>query len=159
MGHSIGLHLDSEDRVIQSESDLEKYLIQDRRMLEDFFDVEIKVFSFHNPTPFLLDNYRQWSYGGLINTYADYFQKEVGYCSDSNGYWRHRRLYDVLEKAEDSHLQVLTHPEWWQENTMSPKERIERCIQQRALRNWQYYDSTLKAAERLIIDWEDERKI
>jgi hypothetical protein len=45
----------------------------------------------------------------------DYFRQEVGYCSDSNGYWRVRRLEDVLREAKDERLQVLTHAEWWPE--------------------------------------------
>ena len=36
----------------------------------------------------------------MINTYAKYFKENVEYCSDSNGYWRYKRLEDFLNLFE-----------------------------------------------------------
>jgi hypothetical protein len=82
-------------------------------------------------------------YGGLINCYSKYFKTSVSYCSDSNGYWRFRRLRDVLETATDSCLQVLTHPELWQETVLSPRERVFRSIYGRANKALFEYDNVL----------------
>jgi hypothetical protein len=67
----------------------------------------------------------------------------VAYCSDSNGYWRFRRLYDVLNEKKDYRLQVLTHPEWWQEKPMPARQRFFRCVYGRANANMQNYDEGL----------------
>ena len=43
----------------------------------------------------------------MINVYAKYFIENVEYCSDSDGYWRHKRLEDFL-CADYDKIQVLT---------------------------------------------------
>jgi hypothetical protein len=153
LGHRIGLHFDSHYYGINSEAQFAPLLRREKRILEEFFEQEIKVFSIHIPTPFTL-RCRQWQYAGLINTNADYFQTQVGYCSDSNGYWRFRRLEDVLQQATDERLQVLTHPEMWQDTVMSPKQRVYRCIEGRAEKTRQWYDAVLKESGRENIDWD-----
>ena len=62
------------------------------------------------------------------------------YVSDSNGYWRFERLPEVLAAGAHERLHVLTHPEWWQEEAMSPRERILRCIAGRARRRGDRHD-------------------
>ena len=62
---------------------------------------------------------------------------------ESNGFWRHRRLRDVLEAAEDERLHVLTHPVWWTPEPVSPRMRITRCIEGRAAKQHQWYDDLL----------------
>ena len=101
------------------------------------------AFSFHNP---ITENFKceKDYYGGLINCYSKKFKKDVSYCSDSNGYWRFHRLYDILFEAKDSCLQVLTHPAWWQEKALSPYERIKRCVDGRRLNTLEKYEKTLK---------------
>jgi len=152
LGFRFGLHFDTESYPIDSENDLTESLAHEKKVLEELLDTEITVFSFHNPTPEILKN-NKFQYAGMINTYAGYFREDVGYCSDSNGYWRNQRLRDVLEKAEDNRLQVLTHPVWWQETVMSPKERIWRGIDGRAERGKALYRARMERFGREIIDW------
>lgn len=147
LGHAIGLHFDRKFHGTASLSQLESQLVDERLMLRAMFGIDVSVFSFHDTDAFT-DQCRQWSYSGLVNTYADYFRKEVGYVSDSNGIWRHRRLEDVLTQAADERLQVLTHPAWWQDEPMSPRERVERCIAGRARSTGQFYDTGLSALGR-----------
>jgi hypothetical protein len=96
--------------------------------------------------------YGEPEYCGLVNTYADYFRSSVGYCSDSNGYWRYRRLEDVLTAAEDRSLQVLTHPSLWTDEVMSPRQRVLRCVNGRAEKAMAWYDHALKAGGRENVD-------
>lgn len=152
MGHGVGLHFDSHFYEIGSEASLDIYLTREKRILEELVGQPVRVFSFHRPSPFTLE-FRKWEYSGMINTYAEFFRKEVGYCSDSNGYWRHRRLEDVLRERADERLQVLTHPAWWQETAMSPRERIERCITGRADGTRKIYSAILAASGRPDLDW------
>lgn len=154
LGHSIGLHFEIESHNIASECDLEAALAAERRRLEDLFGVAVAAFSFHDPSPQAL-SWRKWRYAGMINCYAEPFQTNIGYCSDSNGYWRHRRLEDVLSAASDERLQVLTHAEWWQDEAMSPRRRLHCCIDAIAQRLKDRYDAGVKLAGRLNVDDDD----
>ena len=151
LGHTLGLHFDPHYYGVTTEPELERLLQREHRMAEELFEAPFPTFSFHIATPFT-QACRQWSYAGMINANADYFQSEVGYCSDSNGYWRFRRLEDVLSTAADARLQVLTHPEMWQDEAMSPRQRVERCIRGRADSTLQRYDDLLRRSGRVNVD-------
>lgn len=153
LGHHLGLHFDCKYYNIKNEEHLSSLLCWECGILEEIFDRKIGVFSFHNPTPEIL-KYGDFQYSGLINTYAEYFRKEIYYCSDSNGYWRFQRLEDILRKADADRLQILIHPEMWQETVMSPKERIYRCIEGRAEKAKSVYEKILRESNRENLDWE-----
>jgi len=72
-----------------------------------------------------------------------YFKQHYGCRSDSNGYWRFRRLREVLEVADDEKLHVLIHPSWWVPEPMSPRTRITRCIEGRVAKIARRYDQFL----------------
>lgn len=150
MGHEIGLHFEDTYYGIDSIEALEAHLEFEKQFLQKILGVEIHVFSFHNPNPFAL-GCEDWQYAGMINTYAGYFKTEVGYCSDSNGIWRVRRLENVLTDATDRCLQILTHPGWWQDVPMAPYERIKRAVQGRADNSLSWYKSFLSDHDRLNI--------
>lgn len=130
MGHKLGVHFDPTAYEIKEKADLEKYLKFEKDLLDSLFAVDVNVFSFHNPTNKIL-KFDDSKIAGMINTYAKIFNTQIGYCSDSNGYWRHDRLEDVIKNKKYKRLQVLTHPEWWQKKVMSPKERVQRCLEGR----------------------------
>lgn len=155
LGHRIQLHFDSSYYQINSIFHLEKYLQKESSFLQNIFEQEIDTFSFHNPSSFDLQC-ENLHYSGLINTYSNYFKKQVDYCSDSNGYWRHKRLEEVLEMHTHKRLQVLTHPEWWHENVYSPKEKVWKSIDERAEATKKFYIDLLEKNGRENIDWEDE---
>ncbi len=149
-GHAVGLHLDTADYHLADERDLDEPIAWESDMLERLLGHPVVAVSFHQPTPFLLGCQRA-RYGGRINTYAAHFQQQVGYVSDSNGYWRYRRLETVLTEGTDRALQVLTHPEWWTERAMSPAARIERCIAGRADAMRAYYRDDMSRAGRINV--------
>lgn len=151
-GHALGLHFDTHYYDVENREQLEEFLAREKRVIEDCFETEVRVFSFHIISA-ATERFGAMEYRGLINAYADYFRREVSYCSDSNGYWRHRRLEDVLQEATDPRLQVLTHPELWQDTVMSPKQRVHRCIAGRAEKTKRWYDDTLRMHGRENIDW------
>lgn len=142
LGHRIGLHFDSDYYDISSESELDDKVAYESGLLSDLFGQEINVFSFHNPNEFLLSCQKE-TYGGLINCYAKSFRDKVSYCSDSNGYWRFHRLQDFLVAKDKKHIQVLTHPGWWQETPMIARDRILRAAEGRAKALMQSYDALL----------------
>jgi len=154
MGHKLGLHFDTHFWGINSEDQLEKFISFDKELLENIFEIEIDVFSFHNNNEFTL----QWSknrIAGLINVYSSYF-KEMGYCSDSVGYWRYDRLEDILKPPlKFDRLQILIHPCWWQERALPPRQRIYNLIDDNNTYLKRLWDSTLKQFGAKNIDWEE----
>lgn len=151
LGHHLGLHFDNGFYSDLDLSSFEHWLRIEADILESVFDVSIKVFSFHNPTPFAIAS-TDLRYAGIINVTSSYFREDVTYCSDSNGYWRFRRLEDVLRDPQVKRLQVLTHPVWWQDEVMSPKQRILRCINGRAKKTIEGYDKLLMEFDRENVD-------
>lgn len=153
MGHQLALHFDPNfySSMLNQPEDLLSFLELERVTIEKFFRTEVCAFSWHNPD---IGNWLELGHdkiGGLINTYGSYFRENYGYCSDSNGYWRYRRLCDVLETAMDKKLQVLTHPGWWVPTAMSPRERISRCINGRAKNQSERYDQLLAENGRMNV--------
>lgn len=148
LGHDIGLHFDFGFYGKKSKAQLIDLIAQEAAYLEQLFQVRPVALSFHNPVAFTF-RLEADQYGGLINCYSKRFKTEVAYCSDSNGYWRFRRLYDVLNETKDPCLQVLTHPGWWQDKPMPPRQRIFRCVTGRARATMRKYDSDLAHNERL----------
>ena len=142
LGHSLGVHFDAEFYKTASESQLDDQISTEARLLENFFGVKPAAFSFHQPSEFHLSCEAEY-YGGLVNCYSERFKEQVPYVSDSNGYWRFRRLDDVLDQAQNRCLQVLTHPGWWQENPMPPRKRIFRSVYGRATAVMQKYDADM----------------
>jgi hypothetical protein len=142
LGHSLGLHFDGAFHGIADEAALDHLVTREASYLADLFGVRPVAFSFHNPVAEHLACEGD-RYGGLVNCYSRRFKTEVPYCSDSNGYWRFRRLYDVLSDGSDPCLQVLTHPGWWQETPMPPRRRIFRCAFGRARSMMRCYDQLL----------------
>jgi len=115
LGHSIGLHFDPSAYNFTTKVELEKHLMFEKEILEELFARIVMVFSFHNPEPNIL-KYDDYKIANMINAYSLYMKENYVYCSDSNGYWRHERLVDVLLTNEFDKLQILTHPVWWQKN-------------------------------------------
>lgn len=147
LGHDVGVHLDADFYHASSERDLQQPLRFESAVLAGAFGIEVQTFSFHNPNAFT-DTCRAESYAGLRNVYSAHFRTNVGYLSDSNGFWRHRALAEVLQEHSDTRLQVLTHPEWWQDEAMPPRARVERSVRGRADATLADYDRALDRAGR-----------
>jgi hypothetical protein len=152
-GHILGLHFDSHFWRIKTENDLEKYIAFDKNIIETYFEVNIKVLSFHNTNDFVLSCENE-NYAELINVYSKRFKTEVGYCTDSTGYWRYERLEDRMREAKDEFLQILIHDGMWQDEALPPRQRIFKVIDNRAEYLKFSYDSTLRKFGAKNIDWD-----
>ena len=148
LGHDIGLHFDAGFFGEVSEVQINDLIAREADYLTWLFNVKPVAFSFHNPDASTL-TFEANAYGGLLNCYSKRFKTEVPYCSDSNGYWRFKRLHDVLSEAKDPCLQVLTHPGWWQDKPMPPRQRIFRSALGRAAGIMRTYDEKLAQHGRL----------
>ena len=144
MGHHIGLHFDAAFHVVSDAAQLSSLVRDEADLLHNTFGTRPVAFSFHNPVETHL-RFDHEIYGGLVNCYSRRFKTEVPYCSDSNGYWRFRRLRDVLASGSDVCLQVLTHPGWWMDVPMPPRHRVFRSAFGRAHAAISLYDSAIAA--------------
>ncbi len=155
LGHQIGLHFDSHFWNIKSENQLEQYISIDKGILEQYLEVEIKAFSFHNNTDFTL-SCRKEKYAGLLNVYSDFIRSHYAYNTDSLGYWRYERLEDRLKEAKEEALQILIHDGMWQDAVLPPRRRIYRVIDDNAERLKILYDEHLAKIGQKNIDWEGD---
>lgn len=152
MGHHFGLHFDPFVYKGESKEAVLAKMQWEKNILKELLETEIHSVSFHNPE---FDNWLSIDSHylcGMVNTYSHFFQQYFGYCSDSNGYWRFESLESVLCDKKYSRLQVLTHPEWWTPDALSPRKRIQRCFEGRAKSCLDTYDEALRVMGRKNID-------
>ncbi len=108
-GHEIGLHLDTTHYC--STDAIQVGAAIEARMLEDMIGTPIRILSFHRPSPADLDN--DAPIAGRIHTYMSRFTRQMGYCSDSRGAWRHGHPMEHAAVKNGRALQLLTHAVWW----------------------------------------------
>ena len=147
--HKIGLHFEKEFYPkIKNQPELETTLLKEKKLLENVFNYKINAFAFHNPTFCNMLRFDQKRLGTMLNAYGKKIKADYRYCSDSDGYWRHDRIFDVIQSKKYDRLHILTHPEWWHTKPMTPKERIKRAIECRAKNQLNSYKNMLKNAGR-----------
>ena len=139
LGHKIGLHFDSHFYNISNEDELDEKISFEKDFINNLFNIDIKVFSFHLTNNFTVKS-RNFQYGNLINAFSEMFQTKYEYCSDSFGIWRHKRLFDFMKNTNSNKLQILIHPEWWIHDASMPKDRIKNIIDQKVLELYQDAD-------------------
>lgn len=146
MGHRIGLHFDPAyyGATLTAQHGLIEKLALEKQILEQLLETRIEAFSWHNPTVTNALDIADSQLAGMINTYCREIRDKFTYISDSNGLWRHRSLQDVIASPDITHLQVLTHPEWWTPEPMAPRDRILRAINGRAAACMRNYDQLLE---------------
>jgi len=123
LGHRLGVHFDANYYDPADEDELEVLVGREASLLGSTFAARVDAMSFHNPSSRHLEWVRE-RYAGLVNCYSQRLKDGTAYCSDSKGYWRYRRLYDVVSEGADPRLQVLTHPGLWQRDAMPPRQRL-----------------------------------
>ncbi len=145
-GHWLGLHFDAGFYGgIDSSDMLEERLAFERQILSEMFERPIEAVAFHMPEVTGATTHDSDQIAGMVNANSRRIRDAYGYVSDSNGYWRFRRLPEVVAAGEDPRLHVLTHAEWWQSEAMSPRERVARCIEGRARATQAWYDDLLRS--------------
>jgi hypothetical protein len=141
MGHEIGIHLDAAEVSLADAEQLTRELRREAAAFESLLEVQPRSFSFHNPNE-KTAVFKASAYAGLVNAYSDELMRSFKYCSDSNGYWRFVPLEEFLG-AGHPRVYALSHPEWWQQEPMSPRARIVRAVEGRAAATLQRYDAVL----------------
>lgn len=132
-GHRLGLHFDAGAFEVPAwtRASLEDAVASERRLLETITGSSIGAVSWHNPGVSNLLDFADDVVAGLSNAYSARLKASHVYCSDSNGYWRHRPMVDVIAEGHER-LHLLTHPDWWTPEPMSADDRMERALLGRA---------------------------
>lgn len=148
LGHWIGLHFDA---GFPADGSLDERAAWEARVLSEALEVPVRAVSLHNPSVSGTEDLDVEELGGLAHAGARSVRDGYAYVSDSNGYWRFDRLPDVIAAAAHERLHVLTHPEWWQEKAMIPRDRIQRCIAGRSRASEAAYDELLATHQRVNV--------
>lgn len=148
LGHGIGLHFDAEVCSRKSKQEIDERIKFEACIIEKLTNYRVNSFTLHNPTTIVGVNFDQKERAGLINGSNPILRTNYEYCSDSNGQWRFKKLIDLIKDQSVSRLYALTHPEWWQDSVMLPRQRLQRCIDGRAENCSSKYDNLLAKHKR-----------
>jgi len=146
LGHALGLHFDLDVFGKLSSVDADaavRRIALEKEILEAVTGTRLGSMSFHN---YCLNQDRLLELDticGMSNIAATSVRSRYKYVSDSNGIWRFDRLEEVLGQNH-RRLHVLTHPEWWTPEAMSPLDRLDRCIAGRARAGRKLYVDLMK---------------
>jgi hypothetical protein len=129
-GHEIGLHLDA--TMYADTEELQLGAAAECRTLEDILGRPVRLISFHRPGRDLVGG--DTLVAGRLHTYMDRFVRDIGYCSDSQGQWRHGHPWQHASVQEGRALHLLTHAVWWvgAEKQQPPRERLATILEERA---------------------------
>jgi hypothetical protein len=155
LGHDIGLHFDAEVCSHQAAPDYDSRIAFEARVLEEVVETGVASFTLHNPTTMIGVSLDEPFRAGLVNGSCSDLRASYSYCSDSNGLWRFRTLAEMIADQSVGRLYALTHPEWWQSEPMSPRQRLQRCIDGRKTWSENYYDALLANNDRPNIGREE----
>jgi hypothetical protein len=146
LGHDVGLHF--VPGIDMSPLELEVQVNREAEILGNLLQYKIKCFSIHRPAPYILSS--DFRPRGLINTYSpEYFSKEK-YISDSNHNFRCGNPIEFIERFQGNDLQILTHPVWWKQKSMLPKDKIYKVVEDCNLITKNYLRENIKLAETIL---------
>jgi hypothetical protein len=152
LGHWLGLHFDAAFYGgFTTQDAFAENAAWERDLLERLFDRPVTAFSLHNTDVSNPPGFDADVVAGLPSANGRMLGATYEYISDSNGYWRWQPLGEVLESGGHERLHVLTHPEWWQAEPMSPRRRIMRCIEGRSANAERTYDDLLATYGRVNV--------
>ena len=154
LGHRAGLHFDPKfyDEQLNA-SAYDDLAATERHWLENLLACEVEAVSFHHIGVLRRGPPAGDKVGGMVNAYSASITERFHYVSDSNGVWRFENLFDVVADAQHEHLHVLTHPVWWSDEPLPPRRRLQRCIDDGALAQGNWWDATSARYDRPNIDW------
>ena len=151
LGHGIGLHFDAAAYGVTTWTDvsLEAAVSREQALLQALLQSPVSVVSWQARTGPIYSTYRRVKFRVVQRLFRRLWRDYV-YCSDSNGYWRFKPMGEIIREGHER-LHLLTHPEWWTREVMSPSERIDRAILGRARKIRSGYDNRLARAGRLNV--------
>ena len=143
--HSIGLHFMSELCEKDGIQSMVEKILAEVNLIEQEFGMSVSAMSFHQPSEGILRE--NIFIGTLINTYNRIQMKDYCYISDSNMTWKHENPGEIFTRRIYSRLQLLIHPMWWTNESMSLKEKwldVLKTNTNVVTKHWEQRERTLR---------------
>ena len=160
LGHEIALHQDPPAGL--DDNGLKKYLLQDIKVLSTYYDLPIKVFSYHRPKQEYLQKY--FTVGDLINTNGNKFfhyfngkgtinpeERDVTYLADSNHLWKWGDPKDV-DFSKINKLQMNMHPYSWSKEGLNNLDNTIHVVKERT-QELTHSMTEIKTFPRELLKW------
>lgn len=131
LGHHLGIHFDRTSYPSQlSKHNISEKCNFEAKLLSDWFNIEVKIVSYHRPDIDQLSGDLKSSYP-LINTYMKDFTKDILYRSDSRGTWKYGNPLKSESFSNGLPMQILIHPIWWHNNTKNSHDILTEYLKRR----------------------------
>ena len=121
--HFIGLHFDYSGYSINTVSQLAHQVILEAEFIQKYFNVKVDAVSFHRP--FDINYLRKLEFSLYPHSYEGIFMEQFKYFADSRGKWRFGGPLESEEFREKKNLQILVHPEWWNETELDSLQTVD----------------------------------
>ena len=145
LGHWIGLHFDADFYGgVDEEHAFASRLTAERELLGELAETPIDAVSFHNPTVGEMLRFDSETIAGMANAYSARIGRGVRICLGFQRILASRSTELLIDPGVTPRLHVLTHPEWWQDEPMSPRDRVVRCLDGRRVAALVAYDDLLE---------------
>jgi hypothetical protein len=130
-GHYLGLHFDCASYPAETSVDQFQRACQtEASILESWFSTPVQIVSYHRPAPNVLMGDPRLSLP-YLNTYLPLYTKEIRYCSDSRGEWKHGTPLESDAFIRGEPLHVLVHPIWWCSEKTSALPVLNRLLEEK----------------------------
>ena len=147
-GHEIGLHYHpAHDEASSPPHPAEEEIDAACTRLEAALGTAVKSVSFHLPPAGLIGG--PMYVAGRVNAYTAPLLK--WYLSDSRGRWREGEPIVTLDTPRSKHLQILTHPLWWGEETVAPVDRLAVLVKELAAYQNASFDEIAERVQKHIL--------
>lgn len=141
-GGIIGLHFDETQYAVSNETEMQKYVCEETKLLSDAAGEAVNVVSMHRPSEKFLSS--EMEFPGIINSYGEAYFKSMKYLSDSRRHWR-ENVDAITEAGLYPRLHILTHPFWYtREQEIPMKETLESAVLHASLRYYDNLDSNFR---------------
>ncbi|MBI1782766.1 MAG: hypothetical protein HYR66_15590 [Sphingobacteriales bacterium] len=120
--HFIGLHFDYTGYSFKAFSQLSNQIMMEAEFIQRYYNVKVDAVSFHRP--FDVEHFRRLELGAYPHAYESVFLEEFKYYSDSTGRWRFGTPLESDTYRNRENLQILIHPEWWNEEELESLETV-----------------------------------
>ena len=120
--HFIGLHFDYSGYSFNTISQLAHQVVLEAEFIQKYFNVKVDAVSFHRPVD--INYLRKLELSLYPHSYESIFLEQYKYFADSRGKWRFGGPLDSEEFRQKKNLQILVHPEWWNETELESVQSL-----------------------------------
>ena len=113
LGQRLAFHYVAPPILPVGDDELAAMILQDFEIVRRQLPEAEAVFSWHNPTPELMNRGLSLRVPGLVNAYSSKFVEQIRYVSDSNMRHSVDEFERIISEQGDRALHLLFHPDHW----------------------------------------------